>query len=106
MDRHSLRRVSVAKSRLASSCKGFRCFLGASAARRDQRIAVGHMQMKPPLLLLFEGLDFPILRQRLKQRLRLGNLGHLWRRQEAFKGGGEDGVAAGRATVRLVELGE
>jgi hypothetical protein len=106
MDCHSLGRISVAKSRLASSSKGFRCFLGASAAHRDQRIAVGHMQMKPPLLLRFDGLDFPILRERLEQRLRLRDLGHLRRRREPFERGDENGVSFGEASGRLVELGE
>ena len=42
----------------------------------------------------------------VKQRLRLGDLGHFGRRREAFERGREDGVGVGGAAGRLVELGE
>ena len=58
--------------------------------------------------LPMRGLNFDLirLRQRGEQRLRLGDLGHLGRRREAFDRGREDGVGFGGAAGRLVELGE
>ena len=44
--------------------------------------------------------------QTFEQRLRLGDLGHFGRRRKALERRREDGVGAGRATGRFVELGE
>ena len=41
-----------------------------------------------------------------QQRLRLCDLGHFWRRREAFERRREDGVRFGGAAGRLVELRE
>ena len=46
------------------------------------------------------------LRQTLHQRLRLGDLGHLRRRREAFERWREDGVGFGEPAGRLVEFCE
>ena len=52
------------------------------------------------------GDECAVERQLPEQRLRLGDLGHLWRRRKAFEGQRQSGVAFGSTTGRLVELRE
>ena len=55
--RQSLRRVLVAKRRLAGSSEGFRRFRRAVAPRRDERVAVRDMQLRQSLPLRRFRLD-------------------------------------------------
>ena len=81
-------------------------FLGGEPLGPHHRLAVGRLQMQPPLPLRFCGLDLLGLRQRREQRLRLGDLRHFGRRRKAFERGREDSVGVGGTAGRLVELGE
>ena len=74
--RQSLRRVFVAVSLLAGPGESIRRFQRAGSARRDQRVAIRHVQLRLPLTSRRLGLDFTRLRQRREQRLRLGDLRH------------------------------
>ncbi len=74
--RQSFGRILVARGGLAGSGESFRRFPRAVTARRDKRVAVGHLQLRQSLPLRGLRLDLVRLRQRREQRLRLG-LRHL-----------------------------
>ena len=62
--RQSLGRVLVARRRLAGSGEGFRRFRRAVAARGDERVAVGDVQLRQSLPLRDPRFDLVGLRQR------------------------------------------
>ena len=104
--RQSLGRVLVARGGLAGCCEGFRRFRRPIAAGGDERVAVGHLQVRQSLPARRFGPDFIGLRQRRQKRLRLGDLRHFRRRRNAFQRGRENGVGFGGAAGRLIEVGE
>ena len=104
--REARRKVVGIGCKLACARERGLCFLGGEALGPHHRLAVGRLQMQPPLSLRLCGLDLLRLRQRRQQRLRLGDLGHLRRRRKAFERRREDGVGFDGAAGRLVEFGE
>ena len=104
--RQSCGRNPLARRRLAGSGEGFGRFRRAEAARRKERVAVGHLQLRQSLPTRRAGLGFVGLRQRVKQRLRLGDLGKLRRRRKPFQRGLEHGVRVDVAARRAIELCE
>ena len=104
--REAVRKVVGLGGEFRRAREGGLGFLGGEPLGPHHRLAVGRLQMQPPLALRFCGLDLVRLRQRREQRLRLGDLGHFRRRRKAFERGREDGVGIGGAGGRLVELGE
>ena len=98
-------RPSVRRQPLfAGSRERLRRFHCCIASRLDESVAVGHLQLRQPLLLVRFGFDLVGLRQRREQRLRLGDLRHFRRRRKAFERGREDGVGVGGAGGRLIEF--
>ena len=104
--RQSFGRILVAGRRLAGSGEGFRRFRRAGTARRDQRVAIGHLQLRQSLPMRGVHFDLVGRRERSQQRLRLGDLWHFRRRRKAFERGRENGVGVGGAAGRLIELGQ
>ena len=96
----------MADRKFAGSSEGFRRFRRAKTARGDERVAVGHVQLRQSLPLRHIGLDLIRLIKRRQQRLRLCDFRHFWRRRKAFERGRENGVGVDGARSRLVELGE
>ena len=76
------------------------------AARGDERVAVGDLQLRqsPPRRCF--NLDLVGLRQSHQQRLRLGDLRHVRRQRKSFERGGENGVGTGGAAGRSIKLGQ
>ena len=85
--RHPLGRILSTQRQLAGSCEGFGRLGRSVAARRDQRVAVGYVQLPSLLTARRIRLDLVAVRQRRKQRLRLGDLRHFRRRREPFDRG-------------------
>ena len=104
--RQALRRVLRAERRLAGSLERFRRFRRAEASRGDERVAVGHLQLRHAMALRGLRLNLVGFRQRGQQRLRLGDLRHFGRRRKAFERRREHGVGVGGTAGRLIELGQ
>ena len=76
----------------------------AGAARREERIAVGQLQLRqslPPGGLRF---DLAGLRQPASSASASSDLGHFGSRRKAFESGREHGAGVGEAGGRLIEL--
>ena len=104
--RQPFRRVLVACRRLAGSGERFRRFRRPVAARGDERVAVGDVQLRQSLPMRGVHFDLVGRRECSQQRLRLGDLGHFRRRRKAFERRREDGVGFGEAAGRLIEFGQ
>jgi hypothetical protein len=76
------------------------------AARRYERVAIGHLQVRQSLLFGRIRLDFFRLLKGRQQRLSLSDLGHFRRRRKAFERAREGGAGFNGAVGRLVELRE
>jgi hypothetical protein len=96
----------VAARGLARLCERFRRLRHRIAARGDQRVAVGHVQLLALLTSRRIRLDFFRLFKRRHQRLRLGDRWKQRRRRKAFKSGGENSVGLLDAASTVQELGE
>ena len=83
--------------------ESFRCFRRAVAARGDERVAVGDVQLRQSLPLRGCRFDLVGRCECSQQRLRLGDLGHFGRRRKAFERRRENGVGVGRTRGGLVK---
>src|ERR1700722_18454168 len=91
---------------LARSRESLGRFRRAVAAPRDERVAIGHVQLRQLMSPRRVGLDL-VSRGKCRQEcLRFSNLKHLRRRRKAFERSREDGVGIHGASGRLIELGE
>ena len=106
VSRQALMRGVVADCGLVGPGEGLRSFRRARPSRREERVAIGDVQLAPLLSSRRLGLDLVCLRQRFEQRLRLADLGHFGRRPETFERGRKNGVGIDGVADGLIEFGE